>query len=230
MQKKTKIVNLKHGYTNRTIREKNSVLKIYHGPGAPHRWNTEAAVLSFLDGKFSVPKLLNPNYRGGIQTAWVNGFHAQDLLEENTDEEQIKKIFISLGDLLKQLQQVDVNELKGKIPGEGPCLVHGDFGPQNMIVKNPTPVVFDWEWAHFGETVEDPAWVEWIIRTHHQKHLKHLPLFFEHYGQLSVWETRHEAMLKQCQRHLEFARLLGNRKAIQIWHNRLVVTHRFNRL
>lgn len=233
MQKKNKIVNLKHGYTNRTTREGNMVLKIYHGPGSPHRWTTESTLLSYLEGKLPVPKLVNPNRLGGIQTAWVNGSHAQDILEESSQETKIGQVMIILGQVLKQLQAINSEALRGKIPGDGTCLVHGDFGPQNLLLDSSAQqavALMDWEWAHLGNPIEDVAWMEWSIRMHHQKQLRFLPLFYEHYGQLPTWEARHEAMIQQCQRHIEFARLLGNRKAIQIWHNRLVITHRFNRL
>ena len=225
-----KIRNLRHGYTNRTSRQGKTVLKQYHGPGAPQRWQVEAAVLNHLQDKFPVPKILNANIKGGIQTTWMYGSHAQDLLEK---EENGPVVMAALGDLLKTLQAFPIDALKGEIPGSGDCLVHGDFGPQNLILQQKTQkpaAMLDWEWAHLGSPVEDLAWVEWFIRMHHQKQLKHLAIFFDHYGDLPEWEERKAAMAAQCKRHIEFARMLKNRKAIQIWSNRLVITNRFNRL
>jgi tRNA A-37 threonylcarbamoyl transferase component Bud32 len=221
--------NLKYGYTNQTTRVGNVAEKLYSGPGAANRWAAEVTLLSFLQGKLPVPRLVNANIHGGIQTTWVNGLHAQDLLRE----EQGEMVMAVLGDLLKQVQQIPVDELAGKIPGDGTCLVHGDFGPQNLILsqKSRQPAaLLDWEWAHLGSPVEDLAWVEWIMRMHHQNQLKFITVFFDHYGELPVWSLRQEAMILQCKRHLEFAHLEGKRKNIQIWQNRMVMTRRFKRL
>ena len=53
--------------------------------------------------------------------------------------------------------------------GDGQVLVHGDYGPQNVLLDPATQeitAVLDWEWAHAGHPVEDIAWCEWIVRMH----------------------------------------------------------------
>lgn len=224
-----KINNLKHGYTNQTTKIGKIAEKTYNGPGSANRWAAEVTLLTYLKDKFPVPNLVNANIHGGIQTSWINGFHAQDLLQEDQGE----VVMAVLGDLLKKLQQIPAEELVGKIPGNGTCLVHGDFGPQNLILfqKSRQPAaMLDWEWSHLGSPVEDVAWVEWIMRMHHQSQLKYISTFFDHYENLPEWSLRQEAMILQCKRHLEFAHLEGKRKNIQIWQNRMVMTRRFKRL
>ena len=51
-----------------------------------------------------------------------------------------------------------------------PGLVHGDYGPQNLLLEvAPWKVsaLLDWEFAHAGDPIEDLAWAEWIVRMHH---------------------------------------------------------------
>ncbi len=221
--------NLKSGYTNQTTKVGKVAEKTYSGPGSANRWAAEVTLLTYLKGRLPVPPLINANLHGGIQTAWINGLHAQDLLQADQGE----TVLAVLGDLLQQLQQVPTDALAGKIPGDGTCLVHGDFGPQNLILyqKSHQPAaLLDWEWGHLGSPVEDLAWTEWIMRMHYQNQLKYITVFFDHYGDLPAWSLRHEAMILQCRRYLEFAHLEGKRKNIQIWQNRMVMTRRFKRL
>ncbi|GAB2757711.1 phosphotransferase [Streptomyces bullii] len=69
--------------------------------------------------------------------------------------------------------------------GTGPVLVHGDFGPHNVLLDPVTlqvAAVVDWEFAHLGEPVEDLAWCEWVVRTHHPGQVDCLGPFFDAYG------------------------------------------------
>ncbi|WP_461012009.1 phosphotransferase [Streptomyces capparidis] len=50
--------------------------------------------------------------------------------------------------------------------------MHGDFGPNNVLLNPGTfevTAVVDGEFAHLGDPVEDLAWCEWIVRTHHHR-------------------------------------------------------------
>ena len=71
----------------------------------------------------------------------------------------------------------------------GAVLVHGDFGPQNMIFDVPTgtvAAVVDWELAQLGEPVTDLAWCEWIVRTHHPRLTAALPHLYDGYGRAAT--------------------------------------------
>jgi aminoglycoside phosphotransferase (APT) family kinase protein len=63
--------------------------------------------------------------------------------------------------------------------------VHGDFGPNNILLNPATltvTAILDWEWAHPGEALEDLAWGEWIVRSYHGEHVSALEKFFTAYG------------------------------------------------
>ncbi|PKO13093.1 MAG: hypothetical protein CVU39_20845 [Chloroflexi bacterium HGW-Chloroflexi-10] len=189
------------------------------------RWNTENSLLPLLQGKLPVPTLLPNNTDGEILLKAVAGLHAQDVI--NNDSQA--NILLGLGRLLQQIQSLSVEPFQGLLTGNGTVLVHGDFGPQNLLVNQKSyqpALLFDWEWAHLGDPVEDAAWCEWIVRMFHQPAAKDLPRFYEAYGQLPAWSDRHESMQMTCRRHLDFARLMGRRKTIQQWQNRVVYTRR----
>jgi Ser/Thr protein kinase RdoA (MazF antagonist) len=47
-------------------------------------------------------------------------------------------------------------------------LVHGDFVPVNILVRDDQAVaLLDWEAVRIGEPLLDAAWFEWILRYHH---------------------------------------------------------------
>ena len=72
----------------------------------------------------------------------------------------------------------------------GTVLVHGDFGPQNLLLDPSTvepTALLDWEFAHIGDPVEDVAWAEWIVRTHHPDLVPALPALFDGYGAEPPW-------------------------------------------
>jgi hypothetical protein len=66
--------------------------------------------------------------------------------------------------------------------------------------------VVDWEWAHPGEAIEDVAWCEWIVRTHHPESANYVPGLFNAYGSKPNWASRHAAMIAKCTQLLDFAR------------------------
>ena len=80
-------------------------------------------------------------------------------------------------------------------------LLHGDFGPQNMLFDEGTlhmQALVDWEFTHAGDPVEDLAWAEWIVRTHHPHLAKALDALFAGYGHRPTWQRRQNAMLDKC--------------------------------
>jgi hypothetical protein len=83
-------------------------------------------------------------------------------------------------------------------------LVHGDFGPNNMLFDPVTfqvAAVVDWELAHFGDRIEDLAWCGWTVRMHHARYRHELGHFFCAYGlAVPAWAVRRAAMLARCER------------------------------
>ena len=218
--------NMPHGYTNQTQLTPRGILKRYMGPGAMNRWQTERNLLPVISEYLPVPPLLKQKNTGEIVTKRMYGLHGLDMVENG----QSSIVLTALGKLLKLVQEVPAQKLHGLITGNGPVLVHGDYGPQNLLLNAKTnePVALvDWEWAHLGDAVEDVASVEWTFRMFYTKEASKIQLFYEAYGEIPPWEERHEAMMSICKRQLEFARLLGKRKIIQQSQNRLHITSRF---
>ena len=71
-------------------------------------------------------------------------------------------------------------------------LVHGDYGPNNVLldpVGHQVTAIVDWEWAHAGDPVEDLAWCEWIVRMHHPEHIAAIDALFDAYGFRPAWSA-----------------------------------------
>ncbi len=146
---------LPHGYTNATSRRELEdgrpvVVKGYLGPEAVQRCAREAEVLRFLAGRLAVPAVLAAE-DSQLWLGFVAGVPGQEALERDP-----AAVLIEIGRTARVLHSIDPSGLT--LPGEsGAVLVHGDFGPQNMIfVRTGTvaPVV-DWELAQLGEPVSD---------------------------------------------------------------------------
>ncbi|MFJ8043891.1 phosphotransferase family protein [Kitasatospora sp. NPDC096147] len=113
--------------------------------------------------------------------------------------------------------------------GPGQVLVHGDFGPDNVLLDPTTrqvTAVPDWEFARPGAPVEDLARCEWIVRTHHAEHRTALRHFFKAYrGPVPTWPLRRAAMLA---RRAELERFCERRApdgpAVHQWRERTAAT------
>jgi aminoglycoside phosphotransferase (APT) family kinase protein len=108
-------------------------------------------------------------------------------------------------------------------------LVHGDFGPNNVLLDPVTfdvTAVLDWEFAHLGDPVEDLAWCEWIVRMHHPEHRQALHLFFDAYdGDVPAWPARRATMLARCESLEEFCqRWEPNSPGVRQWRERAATT------
>jgi aminoglycoside phosphotransferase len=216
---------MQHGYTNATSSDGRTVVKRYLGPDATARQQSEVAALLALDGVVPVPHLLGQTH-GEITIALVDGQHGQDLLEIAPE-----RVLRSVGQMARRLAEVDTARLPGlAVAPLGRVLVHGDFGPQNMLFHNNDTVeptaVLDWELAHVGDSVEDLAWAEWIVRTHHAHLLAALPALFVGYGERPPWPRRHAAMLDKCRWALEFGRRWpgAGTEVVELWQERLAAT------
>ncbi|MEV0195445.1 phosphotransferase [Nonomuraea sp. NPDC050691] len=202
---------MRHGYTNSTVGDGALVVKCYEGPEAEVRLRTESRFLRRLRGRLPVPRIhkITPT---SVTTRFVPGAHGQDLL----DEGRAAEVLAACGSVLAGIHRLGI--------------VHGDYGPQNMLFDPVTyePVaILDWEWAHPGPPVEDLSWCEWIVRTHHPEHVALLPRFFDAYRQgggldVPAWDVRHAAMLARCRDLLDFtARWEPGGGGEKLWRDRL---------
>jgi tRNA A-37 threonylcarbamoyl transferase component Bud32 len=170
---------LPHGYTNRVSSDGAVVVKRYTGYDWRRRRDTEIRTLSDLAGRLPVPPVLEIG-ADTLTTAFVPGEHGQDLIAAGHADAVLR----SCGAMLPTLP-----------------LVHGDYGPQNMLFDPDTfavTAILDWEWAHPGDPIEDLAWAEWIVRTHHADQLDALDALFQGYGQRPPFARRRDVALARC--------------------------------
>ncbi|GAA2147101.1 phosphotransferase family protein [Glycomyces algeriensis] len=208
---------LPHGYTNRTTRDRATVVKHYEGPDAELRLERERLVLTALAGTVPVPPLLGAG-EGALTLGFVEGAPGQELLDSGDAAEVLR----SCGEVLRR-----IHATTGAL-GEG-TLVHGDFGPNNLLldpVGYAVTAVVDWEFAHLGDPIEDLAWCEWIVRMHHPDRVGALDAFFEGYGaSVPDWPLRRAAMVDRCLELREFCRRWDpDGPAVAEWERRAEVT------
>lgn len=221
---------MRHGYTNATSSNGRTVVKRYRGPDAAARQHSEVTALTALVDLVPVPPLLDRT-EGVITLALIDGQPGQELLEVAPEQ-----VLRSVGRMARRLVEVEISRLPGleAVPS-GTVVVHGDFGPQNMLfdvgTTEPTAVL-DWELAHIGDPVEDVAWAEWIVRTHHAHLLAALPALFDGYGERPPWPRRHTVMLDKCRWALDFVRSWPDTSTAgsQLWQRRLAATTGFHEL
>jgi Ser/Thr protein kinase RdoA (MazF antagonist) len=199
---------MRHGYTNDTRSDGSIVVKRYAGPFAEIRRSTELAVLSRIGDAVPVPRLLG-DPAGALRLEHVGGVHGQELI----DDGHAAPVLRSCGQTLRRLQSIDVAAIfPDPPPRAGPVLVHGDYGPNNMLFDPVTfavTAVLDWEWSCPGDPVEDLAWCEWIVRMHHPAATADLEHLFTGYGSRPPWLDRQAAMLAKCRQMLALPRAGG---------------------
>ena len=218
---------LKHGYTNATATDGRTVVKRFLGPDADLRRHTEVVALTTLAEVLPVPPVVGAT-DGDITLELVGGRPGQELLEEQPD-----RVLYAVGRLARRLTTVDGSQVAAlDATLTGTVLVHGDFGPQNLLLDPVTvepTALLDWEFAHIGDPVEDVAWAEWIVRTHHP-HLVPAPsALFDGYGGEPPWPVRQESMLERCRWLLGFVRRWPevSRTTVDTWRERLAATAAF---
>lgn len=222
---------MQHGYTNRTVGDAARVEKTYQGPDAELRLAREREMLTALRGLLPVPAVRavppHADDRRTLILQFLPGEHGQDLIEQGHAGEVLR----ACGEVLRRLHAVPAEAL-GSPAEPGQVLVHGDFGPNNVLLD---PVSFavtgllDWEFAHLGAPLEDLAWCEWIVRAHHPGHRDALAEFFSGYrGPVPTWSERRAAMLSQCRSLEEFCRRWEpDGPAVRQWKERAAATARW---
>jgi tRNA A-37 threonylcarbamoyl transferase component Bud32 len=190
---------LRHGYTNDTVGDGAIVRKRYRGPDRRQRRDTEVRMLTALAGRLPVPQLIG--VAGDTVTmSFVAGVQGQELIEAGHAREVLR----ACGELLHRIPPA-----------------HGDYGPQNMLFDPATfavAAVLDWEWAHDGEPIEDLAWCEWIVRTHHPSAVDALPELFAGYGARPPFARRRAAALAKCRQ------MAARPGADPVWQARIAAT------
>lgn len=210
---------LPHGYTNDTVGDGDVVEKTYAGPDAEDRLAKEYAVLTELQGRLPVPPVLGRSERT-LKLGLMPGVPGQELL----DGDHAPAVLQACGRILSRIHHTALAQYP---PGD--VLVHGDFGPNNLLLDPATAeviAVVDWEFTHVGKPVEDLAWCEWIVRMHHPDQRRALPDFFDAYdGEVPVWAVRQAAMVSRCEELERFAdRWEPDGPAVALWRERTART------
>jgi tRNA A-37 threonylcarbamoyl transferase component Bud32 len=217
---------LPHGYTNETRRLEDRIEKRYRGFASFARANREFTCLTRLFGRYPVPEVLRFDASlPRIVLGEVGGRQGQDLI----DDGQPAMVLCLIGSQLAALQSIDPSVIPG-LEGKGDVIVHGDYGPQNILCSlDLTSVsgVLDWELAHLGSPVEDLAWAEWIVRTHHPEAQNDLPELFAGSGLSIDWSERQSSMVQQCLHHIAYCEASGFEASTAEWRRRLHATERW---
>ena len=214
---------LRHGYTNDTQGDGVVVVKRYQGgPDDALRRGTELGVLERLPAGLPIPGVLGaPD--GAVTLRHLPGMHGQDLIDEGL----ARPVLRACGEMLRRLQQVDVGKVfPGTATASGWVVVHGDFGPNNMLFDQDTfrvTALLDWEWAHPGDPIEDVAWCEWIVRRHHPGAVDALDDLFAGYGVRPSWARRRQAAAARCESFVDRFRN-GPAAARRQWQDNLALT------
>jgi len=82
----------------------------------------------------------------------------------NIGDNFLEYIPVKLKDIMDQIND-------GQIKKEQ-TLIHGDFGPHNIIFSNDAIIAVDWEWAGWGNPPQDISNVLWLVHLHYP-HLCH---------------------------------------------------------
>lgn len=139
-----------------------------------------------------------------MTTTFVAGVQGQELLASVGAGPVLR----ACGRVLREVHRIDVSTVFPDATAPGQVLVHGDFGPNNVLIEQRgirVSAILDWEWASAGDFVDDLAWCEWIIRMHHAEHRDALGELFDAYGVYPSWTQRHSAMVRKMQSLLAFS-------------------------
>ncbi len=209
---------LRHGYTNSTVGDGRVVRKSYQGPDAAARLTRERDLLTRLRGQLPVPPVVAAA-EDRLTLGFLPGTQGQELLDAGYAPE----VLAACGALLRRVHAVDLGRTDGRV------LVHGDFGPNNILLDPldfTVTALLDWEFAHLGSPLEDLAWCEWIVRTHHPDRLGALRHFYEGYGApVPPWPLRRAVMAAKCRALEDFCeRWEPGGAGVRQWQRRTATT------
>ena len=220
---------MRHGYTHRTSRSGTAVTKAYQGPEPAERCGREAAALTALAGFLPVPPVLEVGSRR-LVTRLMPGIHGQDLIAAGL----ASQVLAACGRMLRRIHQLPVPGALTAGGEQGAFLVHGDFGPNNVLLDGraqAVTAVVDWEWAHGGDPLEDLAWCEFIVRLHHPAEATALDRFYAAYGSRPPWAQLHREILRRCQEMLEFCeRWQAGGPSARAWAERITIVRSWTQL
>jgi aminoglycoside phosphotransferase (APT) family kinase protein len=222
-------MGLPHGYTNRTERiGPGLVRKRYLGPERHESWRRERLCLSTLAGLLPVPAIVEEDPGApALVLEERPGRPGQQLIDEGFGA----AVMGLVGATLRAVQAVP-GEALAELGGRGAVLVHGDFGPHNMLfdleAEQPVSGLVDWEFAHFGDPIEDLAWAEWTVRMHHPAHAAATEHLLEHAGSTASWPERRAAMVRRCAELVDQAAARGGTDDAERWRRRLAVTEEWS--
>jgi tRNA A-37 threonylcarbamoyl transferase component Bud32 len=223
----TAVERLPHGYTNLTRRVADRIEKRYEGADALARAEREFTSLTGLHGRYPVPEVLQ--FDGSVPSLLLRevvGRHGQELIDQGRSAVVLRMT----GTQLAELQAIDPSVVPG-LEGRGEVIVHGDFGPQNILYGSDlshVAGVLDWEMAHIGSSIEDLSWSEWIIRMHHPGAQDDLSELFAASGLAFNWSDRQDWMLRQCRSYLAYCEASELSAGVAEWKRRLDATERWN--
>jgi aminoglycoside phosphotransferase len=219
---------LPQGYTNRTRFVPGTAIieKVYAGSDARIRLDREERCLTWVGSIVPVPSVVGRDEeRRALRLECIDGIPGQLLLDGHSAD----RVLTAAGSLLRLLQRDASPLLAPALQGVGPVVVHGDYGPQNLLIDADFAVVglLDWEFAHIGDPVEDLAWAEWIVRMHHPDAIDSLDGLFTGYEARPAWSERRTAMLVQCEFLRQRCETDGLRDAEVMWRDRARTTERW---
>jgi aminoglycoside phosphotransferase len=212
---------LPHGYTNFTRRLPGELVeKTYDGPRRWENARRELACLTALATRLPVAEVVLQDLSvPQLTLTALPGVHGQDLI----DRGHASRVLSLVGTTLASLQSLEVETVPGLV-GDGRVVVHGDFGPQNMVFdleRNIVTGILDWESAHVGSPIEDLAWAEWIVRMHHPRAIDALDALFTGLRQRPPWSERQASMVEQSRRVLAYCELAGMTESAHVWREQL---------
>ncbi len=199
---------LAHGYTNLSWVQNGQVVKEYDAADGSERLQVEVAALGRVQGVVPVARVVSVDLlRRRVVLTSMPGRHGQELIDQGF----ASHVLAAAGRTLREFHRA--------VPG----LVHGDYGPQNLLFEVAAwevSAVLDWEFAHEGDPLEDLAWAEWIVRMHHLDAVGALAELFAGYGSRPPWKLRHDMMLRKCTALGELGRRDGETEGAALWDRR----------
>lgn len=211
---------LRGGHLNAVARQGGMVHKRYLGADAAGRRHAEHHALSRLDHALPVPAVLPGGDEESMIVELVEGVNGQVLIREGLADPVLRRC----GEVLRLLQSLGTDPARDVLSGAGQVIVHGDFGPQNVLLDpgaERITAVIDWEFCHLGAPIEDLAWAEWTVRRHHPEAVAALPALFAGYSRTPHQSLRIRSTIRTMRGLRTLAARSGDVAAVALWDERL---------